>query len=134
MKTVFFLALVLVGTTFSSCRELQFENEFVRVWKTTIIPNGTLKYHRHDNNRIVVGLKGGTLKKIEDTGEVSYLDFETEKAYWLEQDPMGILYVDVNEGYEDVVVMVIELKSFDAPGHGFGIDFVNYGEETDQID
>ena len=49
--------------------ELQFENDAVKVWKTVIMPHQPLKLHRHDCSRVVVGLKGGTLTKIEETGE-----------------------------------------------------------------
>lgn len=91
-------------------RELQFENEFVKVWKTTIMPHQPLKMHRHECSRVIVGLKGGSLTKIEDTGETSQLLFETGKAYWLTEDPIGTLHGDVNESNEPIVVMVIEVK------------------------
>jgi len=91
-------------------RVLQFENEFVKVWKTIILPHQPLKMHRHDFPRVVVGLKGGTLTKIEETGEISDLVFETGNAYWLEEDPLGELHGDINESDEPIEVMVIELK------------------------
>ncbi|MBA2727424.1 MAG: hypothetical protein H0U49_04545 [Parachlamydiaceae bacterium] len=94
-------------------RVFQFENEHVRVWKTVILPNQPLKMHRHDCSRVVVGLKGGTLTKIEETGETSELNFETGKAYWLTEDPPEILHGDINESEEPIEVMVIELKSLD---------------------
>jgi hypothetical protein len=61
-------------------RVFQFENEYVKVWKTVIMPHQPLKMHRHDCARVVVGLKGGTLTKIEETGETSELVFETGKS------------------------------------------------------
>lgn len=54
-------------------RVFQFENEYVRVWKTVIMPHQPLKMHRHDCARVVVGLKGGSLTKLEATGETSEL-------------------------------------------------------------
>lgn len=54
-------------------RVFQFENEHVRVWKTVIKPHQPLKMHRHDCARVIVGLKGGTLTKIEQTAETSAL-------------------------------------------------------------
>lgn len=92
-------------------RELQFENEQTRVWKTTIMPHSPLKMHRHESPRIVVGLQGGTLKKITERGDVSFLSFETNKAIWLDADPAGELHADVNESSDPIVVMVIELKN-----------------------
>jgi len=91
-------------------RVCQLENEQVKVWKTVIMPHEPLKMHRHDAARVVVGLKGGTLQKIEESGEVSDLVFETGKAYWLDADPEGELHGDVNLSDEPIEVMVIEFK------------------------
>lgn len=86
------------------------KNENVKVWKTIIFPNQPLKMHRHDRSRVVVGLKGGVLTKIEDTGEESEFVFESHKAYWLDEDPPNTLHADINESNEPIEVMVIELK------------------------
>lgn len=94
-------------------RVFQFENEHVRVWKTIIMPHQPLKMHRHDCARVVVGLKGGTLTKIEETGETSHLNFDSGVAYWLTEDPPGTLHGDINESDEPIEVMVIELKALD---------------------
>ena len=71
----------------TALRELCIDNSAVTVWRTIIEPNNELKMHRHDRARVVVGLKGGSLRKVTDTGEESPLVFETGKAYWLEADP-----------------------------------------------
>jgi len=111
------LTLIIVIVSFFSTllfaetkRELQFENDKVKVWKTTIPPNDKLKMHRHDHARVIVGLQGGKLEKIEETGEKSDLIFETGKAYWLEKDPVGELHGDINVSSKPVEVMVIEFK------------------------
>ncbi len=98
------------GNSAQTHRVSQLENERVKVWKTIIMPHQPLKMHRHDRPRVVVGLKGGTLKKIEATGEVSDLRFDTGVAYWLEEDPPGTLHGDINESDEPIEVMVIEIK------------------------
>ena len=92
-------------------RVFQFENEYVRVWKTVIMPHQPLKMHRHDCSRVVVGLKGGILTKIEESGERSPLVFETGKGYWLTEDPPEMLHADINESDEPIEVMVIEVKA-----------------------
>lgn len=94
-------------------RVFQFENEHVKVWKTIIMPHQPLNMHRHDCSRVVVGLKGGSLTKIEETGEKSELVFESGKAYWLNEDPPNTLHSDINESDEPIEVMVIEIKSLD---------------------
>ena len=91
-------------------REFQFENEKSVCWKTTIAPNLPLKMHRHDRYRVVVALRGGTLKKTEEDGTKSDLVFETGKAYYLART-RRTSYADINEGEEDVVVMVYGLKT-----------------------
>ena len=99
-------------------REFQFENEKSVCWKTTIAPNLPLKMHRHDRYRVVVALRGGTLKKTEEDGTKSDLVFETGKAYYLPPDPSNELHADINEGEEDVVVMVCEFKNEGEPAIG----------------
>lgn len=97
----------------STHRVFQFENEYVRVWKTVIMPHQPLKMHRHDCARVIVSLKGGSLTKLEDTGETSELIFETGKAYWLNEDLPNTFHGDINESNEPIEVMVIEIKSLD---------------------
>ena len=94
-----------------SRRELQFENDRVKVWKTTIPPNDKLKMHRHDHSRVIVSLQGGKLLKIEETGEKTDLIFESGKAYWFDKDLDGLLHGDVNISANPVEVMVIEFKA-----------------------
>lgn len=96
-------------------RELQFENDTVRVWKTTVAPDDPLEFHKHDVGRVVVGLKGGKLKRIETDGSMSDLSFDTHKAYWLEADQQHEMHGDVNEGHETVEIMVIEIKQVNSP-------------------
>lgn len=111
------LAALMISSLFSlqsdnlkTHRQPQFENQKVKVWKTTIMPNQPLNMHRHENARVVVGLKGGTLTKIEEDGKTSLLVFETGKAYWLEADPEGQLHGDINESDKPIEVMVIEFQ------------------------
>lgn len=100
----------LQGEEPQTTRILQLENDEVKVWKTIILPRQPLKMHRHDLPRVVIGLQGGTLTKIEETGATSLLHFETGKAYFLPADPLGELHGDINESDQPIVVMVIELK------------------------
>jgi len=92
-------------------RELQFENEHVKAWKTTIRPNQPLELHRHDNGRAVIVLKGGTLHVLDEAGHrVDAYEWEDGKAYWLDPDPPGELHGDLNEGPETMEVIVVELQ------------------------
>jgi quercetin dioxygenase-like cupin family protein len=88
----------------------QFENENVTVWKTIIAPHQPLNMHRHENGRVLVALKGGTLKIVPENGEPHEVTWETGNAYWLEADPPGELHGDVYEGEGSMEVMVIEMR------------------------
>ena len=91
-------------------RTPQFENEYVEVWKSVIVPNQPLSMHRHDNPRAIIVLKGGTLRVVNEVGETHDMTWETGSAYWLEADPPGELHGDVNEGAEPIEVIVVQLK------------------------
>ncbi len=94
----------------ATARIPQFENEHVEVWKSVIVPNQPLTMHRHDNPRVIIALKGGTLRVVNEAGETYDMTWETGKAYWLDADPPGELHGDVNEGPEPVEVIVVQLK------------------------
>lgn len=104
--------MLFSSSLFATHRELQFENDSVKVWKTVITPNEPLNFHRHDAQRIVIGLKGGKLQKIYEFGKTEQLIFETGKAYWVDADPAGELHGDVNLSEDDIEVMVVEIKNF----------------------
>jgi quercetin dioxygenase-like cupin family protein len=87
----------------------QLENESVKVWKSIIVPRQPLSLHRHENGRVIVALKGGTLKVVEESGPSREVVWETGKAYWLSADPPGTRHGDLNEGPEPIEVMVVEL-------------------------
>jgi quercetin dioxygenase-like cupin family protein len=88
----------------------QFENDSVAVWKTVIAPNQPLSMHRHEHGRVIVALKGGTLKIVPENGEPYTVTWETGNAYWLSPDPPGTMHGDVNEGADAIEVMVIEMR------------------------
>lgn len=94
----------------STHREFQFENEYVRVWKTIITSQVPLNFHRHDHPRVIVALKGGVLIKVNDRGEKTKLVLEPGKAYWYEDDPSEELHADINLSTDPVELMVIEMR------------------------
>ncbi len=86
------------------------ENERVKVWKTTIMPDQPLKMHRHDSPRVIVPLTNGHLEVIQQTGEKSELVFEEGKPIWLDKDLPGTLHADLNYSDDPIEVVVIEMK------------------------
>ena len=93
-------------------RELQFENEHLKVWKTIILPNQPLNLHRHDHGRALIALTSGRLDVIDEKGDkVSTYDWKQGHAYWLPADPPGTVHGDVNHGPDSIEVIIVELKN-----------------------
>ena len=88
----------------------QFENEDVKVWKSIVYPNAPLTMHRHDHPRVIIALKGGTMKIVEKSGGSEDHPWETGHAYWLPANPPGTQHADVNAGKDPIEVMVVELE------------------------
>ncbi len=88
----------------------QFENDDVKVWRSVVLPNQPLTMHRHDHPRVIIALKGGTMKIVDQSGTQESHIWETGKAYWLPANPPGTMHADVNAGAEPIEVMVVELE------------------------
>ena len=89
----------------------QFENEDVRVWKTTVMPNAPLAMHTHDHPRVIVALSGGTMKVVNEDGTSEVHQWETGKAYWLSLEEGKKRHADANQDNKPIEVMVVELKN-----------------------
>jgi hypothetical protein len=89
----------------------QFENQYVRVWKTVILPGKPLALHRHDFPRAIVALVGGPLKVVKENGAAEVMHWESGKAYWLDADPANELHMDVNDTTQPIEVMVVEMRN-----------------------
>jgi len=119
MKRGFLFAIAMVtlvasafvaGQQSATRRIPEFDNDHVRVWKSLIAPRQPLTMHRHDQPRVLVALKGGTVKIVQESGESKTSTWEPGRAYWLPADPPGHRHADVNEGNETIEVIVVELK------------------------
>jgi beta-alanine degradation protein BauB len=88
----------------------QFENEIVKVWRSVVYPGAPLTMHRHDHPRVIIALKGGEMKIVEDSGKSEDHPWETGHAYWLAANPPNTQHADVNAGTEPIEVMVVELE------------------------
>jgi len=110
-------ASVSVGATLAvqeqrTRREPQFENDYVKAWKSVILPNQPLRLHRHEHARALIALTDGNLKVVNEAGElIDTYEWQAGHAYWLDKDPPDVLHGDVNEGPETVEVIVVELKN-----------------------
>jgi quercetin dioxygenase-like cupin family protein len=94
-----------------SHREDQFENEYMKVWRTTVLPKAPLALHRHDHGRALVALTDGVLQVQDKSGKVlDTYNLQAGKAMWLGKDPPGQMHADVNPGTKPVEVIVVQLK------------------------
>jgi beta-alanine degradation protein BauB len=91
-------------------RIVQFENDDVKVWKSIVVPHAPLTMHRHEHGRVIIALKGGTMKIVEQSGGSEAHVWETGKAYWLPKNAPNTMHADVNAGDQPIEVMVVELK------------------------
>ena len=92
-------------------RETQFENSAVKVWKSLVLPNNPLPLHRHENPRVIIALRGGSMKILEESGKSEVHEWQTGKAYWLDANPQGTRHQDINVGDRPIEVMVVELQN-----------------------
>ena len=53
-------------------RTPQFDNESVRVWKSTIAPGQPLSLHRHESGRVIVALDGRDPRDREGIGRIPH--------------------------------------------------------------
>ena len=88
----------------------QFQNDAVKVWRTIIEPGTPLPLHHHDHPRVLIALAPGTLKIVEQSGEIQTIDLKVGEAYWLPAMPAGALHQDVNASGKPIEVMVVELE------------------------
>lgn len=108
--SAFAAGLAVAQTTQQTGRIPQFENSDVKVWRSTVLPNSPLPFHRHDHPRVIIALAGGTMKILEDTGQSEIHNWQTEKAYWLPANAPNTRHQDVNVGDKPIEVMVVELE------------------------
>jgi hypothetical protein len=92
-------------------RDPQFDNADVKVWKSLVLPNDPLPFHRHEHPRVIIALRGGTMKILEENGSSETHEWQTGKAYWLAANAPGTRHQDVNIGREPIEVMVVELQN-----------------------
>jgi hypothetical protein len=105
----FAAGFAVAETLAQSGRDPQFENGAAKVWKTVVLPNNPLPLHRHEHPRVIIALRGGSMKILEDSGKSELLEWQTGKAYWLDANAPGTSHQDINVGDKPIEVMVVEL-------------------------
>lgn len=106
----FVAGFVAAQSTAQTGREPQFDNPEVKVWKSLVLPNNPLPLHRHEHPRVIIALRGGMMKILEESGQSELHDWQTGHAYWLPANAPGTRHQDVNVGDQPIEVMVVELQ------------------------
>jgi beta-alanine degradation protein BauB len=107
----FLAGLAVAQTAAQTGRESQFQNGSVKVWKSLVLPNNPLPLHRHERPRVIIALRGGSMKILEDSGKSEVHEWQTGKAYWLDANAPGTQHQDINVGDAPIEVMVVELQN-----------------------
>lgn len=92
--------------------EVQFDNELVNVAKITLDPYEEVGYHRDVNPRVIVVLQGGTITRVESTGEITDIALPTGYSIFREPDLPGEYHKNINNGPEPIQMVVIQLKDY----------------------
>ncbi|MBS0649469.1 MAG: hypothetical protein JSS10_09655 [Verrucomicrobia bacterium] len=90
--------------------EKQIENEKVCVLKVRLEAGEEIGLHRDEYPRVVIGLQGGTVHRIEQGGACKEIEFPTGKAVYLEADPVGEQHRAVNKTDQAIEVIVVQIK------------------------
>ncbi len=106
-----FLAVLLAAQQPAEMQRIpQFDNARATSWKSVIPPHTESTLHRHDRQRVVVGIVGGDLKTVAADGTATVTHYETGRAYWQEPMAPGAMHKDVNDTDRTIELLVIELK------------------------
>ena len=107
--------LILASLTFTQAQaldyEVQFENDQVCVSRLVIEPNEEIGYHRDAVPQIVVGLRGGTITRLESDGREVDVQFPTGKAVYRPVDPENELHRSVNRSNIPIEIIIRMLNS-----------------------
>ncbi len=90
--------------------DLQFENDRVRVIRVVLDPHEKVGLHRDALQQIVVGLKGGTVTRLEADGREVDVVFPTGQAVYRPIDPEGEYHEGVNASDEELELIIVQLK------------------------
>ena len=111
MKKVLFILVGMFSLSLTAMEaEVQFNNDEMCIVKVKMLPHEEIGEHRDDYPQIVIGLKGGTITRIEHDGSETDVEFPTGVAVIRQADPLGEMHCAVNRSSEEVEVLVIQLK------------------------
>lgn len=111
MKKFLILACLALTQVQALEYEVQFENDQVCVSRVVIEPEEEIGLHRDAVPQIVVGLRGGTITRLEADGREVDVLFPTGKAVYRPVDPENELHRSVNRSDTPVEMIIIQMKN-----------------------
>lgn len=110
MKRLLFLACLAFAHIQALEHTVQFENDQVCVSRVVIEPKEEIGLHRDAVPQVVIGLKGGTITRLESDGRKVDVEFPTGKAVYRPVDPENELHKSVNKSDTPVEIIVVQIK------------------------
>lgn len=111
MKKFLILACLALAQAQALEYEVQFENDQVCVSRVVIEPKEEIGLHRDSLPQIVVGLRGGTITRLEADGREVDVEFPTGKAVYRPVDPENELHRSVNRSNAPIEIIIIQMKN-----------------------
>lgn len=114
MKKLLILACLALTQAQALEYEVEFENDLVCVSRVVIEPKEEIGLHRDAVPQIVVGIRGGTITRLESDGREVNVEFPTGKAVYRPVDPEDELHRSVNRANEPIEIMIVQMKNHSA--------------------
>lgn len=92
-------------------RDLVFDNQDAKVWKTTLCPNQYLPFHTHQHARVAISEEKGRLDVLYKSGKKTSIRLEKGIPVFLSRIQGKALHQDINSGKETLHITVIEMKN-----------------------
>ena len=110
MKKFLILACIALTQAQALQYEVQLDNDQVCVSRVVIEPKEEIGLHRDALPQIVVGVRGGTIIRLEADGREVDVQFPTGKAVYRPVDPENELHKSVNRSDVPVEIIIIQIK------------------------
>jgi len=105
---LFGFVFLTVLAALSADNPARIDNDDARVLVVSSAPDVKSALHKHDMNRVMIYLDGGTMTLTDPNGKVETLNFKAGQALW---SPAGGLHTSLNISGHAVRIVEIELKS-----------------------
>lgn len=111
MKRFIILACVALTRAQALQYEVQFENDQICVSRVVIEPQEEIGLHRDALPQSVIGVRGGTITRLEADEREVEVQFPTGKVVYRPADPENELHRSVNRSNAPIELIIIQYKN-----------------------